>query len=100
MTYNWDLRDSYGGSIFFPKDSRSFYKGDWLDFATGTDWGASVHSSKSGAAANNLRGPMLVEFVNAVYPDAPDNPDAPPLLKMPTVLKRAYLPMAIMRTDS
>lgn len=77
-----DLNDSHGVSIFFvrPENRRSFYAGGTLAFAVGTDWALGPESGVIAQADDAIQwGPMLVEYVSELYPDAPDDSTPPPL---------------------
>ena len=79
----WDLDDSHGVSIFFtkPNSRRSFYSGGTLAFAAGTAWTLGPESMAMTQADDTIQwGPMLVQYVSEVYPDAPDDPTEPALM--------------------
>jgi hypothetical protein len=90
-----DKDKTHGVSIFFPRAGfrRSFYTGLNLDFAADTTWGLQ---SKSVTAPSGTIGwgPMLVEHVNTLTPNAPDDP-APPELAAPLSNWQIFLPVVI-----
>jgi sugar lactone lactonase YvrE len=93
--FHWQLDQSHGVSIFSPDIYRSFYTGENLDFAAGTSWPGT--SGAATAAYENIIewGPMLVEYVRVTNPDAPDDPNPPPLLPPISVVQQVYFPLIL-----
>lgn len=97
----FDLGNSHGVAIFFPTSTHSYYDGANNDFAIGTDWGAIVPGAltPSAVAQESVAwGPLLVDFIQQVNPDAPDTPDPPePVarLRPPSAGGRVFLPLVL-----
>jgi hypothetical protein len=95
----WDLQNSHGVSIFFAEAyKRSFYNGDNLNFALGTDWTlttpASIEMTPLLPQSTIEWGPLIVSYINAVHPDAVDDPSFPPMIAVhssPAI--NLYLPL-------
>lgn len=98
--YYEKLNQSHGVSIFFPRPGlrRSFYQGDTLDFAAGTDWGRTATISSEITTTSPTTdvvewGSMLVDYVNTITPNASDDPN-PPILIAPFVPpQQIYIPL-------
>jgi hypothetical protein len=94
----WKLDNSHGIAGFWPKPDarRSFYTGANTAYAAGTDWGSGQASSSQANQEIIQWGPMLVEYVNAVYPQAVDDPSLPPLIEPgPDPRWKVYLPLSV-----
>ena len=75
-----NLGQSRGVSALFPSQRRpTWYRGANLDFAAGTDWGDTPTSIKTTEEVIEW-GPMLVEYLSVVSPDAPEDPNPPELV--------------------
>jgi hypothetical protein len=99
---NWNLDNSHGVSIFFPREDwrRSFYTGDRFDFAAGTDWldWDTQQSALQPLSASDIViewGPMLVEHVKGMNPNALDNPNPPDLAAPLVPRQHVYLPLVL-----
>jgi len=94
----WDLSNSHGVSIFYNNSNTktSWYNGDNLDFALGTDWSlifpARANKNISMPVDTINWGPMLVSYINIINPNAPIDPALPPMGMALTDLPRIYLP--------
>jgi PKD repeat protein len=93
----WSHANAHGVSIAFPPpDERScYYSGEWLDFASGTDWGCTGAASAVPAASEATDegwGAMLVEYLNQTNPSAPERWEPPDLVPMGTLPARVFLP--------
>ena len=89
--------NSHGVSIFFPRQGfrRSFYTGLNLEFANGTVWGGVRQQEVVASLQDTIAwGPMLVEYVGQVYPEATDDPELPELMprQQPNIV---YLPIVL-----
>ena len=88
----WDLEHSHGVSGFFPSRSRSFYGGERYDWAGGATWGQAAAGGLAWGDGPQW-GPMVVAYVRATNPTAPDDPQ-PPALQVPlTVWRVVHLPL-------
>lgn len=76
-SWDWNLDNARGVSIFFPRQPSSFYNGANLDFAAGIVW--PPRQSSLAAVETNGWGTMLIRYLQMNAPTAPDQP-APPLL--------------------
>ncbi|MFN8495672.1 MAG: clostripain-related cysteine peptidase [Caldilineaceae bacterium] len=99
--YKGKLDHSHGVSIFFPRPGirRIWYQGNTLDFAAGTDWAknATTHSMQTMLPMSTTDiiewGPMLVEYVKLMSPNAPDDPNPPGLIAPLILPTRIFLPL-------
>lgn len=99
--YHGDAGEAQGISAFLPASKREcYYNGDWLDFASGTDWGCQGTTSISGASDSQAAattfewGPMLVEYLNQTNPSAPENWELPEPVPMLTFYQ-VHLPLVL-----
>ncbi len=83
------LDKSHGVSVFFPDRRSSFYDGANFTFAAGVDWN-TPGGGAPGAAVEWA--PMLVSYVLATNPEAPDDGEPPPLVVPSQALNRVFLP--------
>ena len=85
-----NLSGSHGVAIYLPLGDfkRSFYNAANLDFAADAVWGAP------GAAAASTTGPgwgsLVVSYVEARTPNAPDNPNPPALVAPGATSRKTY----------
>ena len=94
-----NLAGSHGVAIYLPPGDfkRSFYNAANLDFAADAVWGPS------GSAAASTTGPgwgsLVVSYVEARTPNAPDNPNPPALVAPGATSRKTYifLPLVLRR---
>lgn len=91
-TCNWELEKSHGVSVYWPAVCPSFYSAEWLDFAAGADCDANFSMGASTISGSNGWATMLVDYTHAINPDAPNNPNPPPLAEMLSTMTFSYLP--------
>ncbi len=75
----WDHENSNGVTITLPMNPISFYGGDWLEFAEGTDW-TFIFPAKDQESARTSPmewGPMVSDLVMLYNPDGTDQPFPP-----------------------
>lgn len=91
-----NVDNSHGVSIFFPREgfTRSFYKEPNIDFAEGTHWGTQSLQTQESNEDGIAWGPMLVDYIEAVFPDAADDPN-PPKLMSRLQINWVYLPLVM-----
>lgn len=97
--YTWDFYpNSHGVAIFFPRFSlqRSYYSGDFLNFAAGTTWQAAggLGAAQVSAAEDSPQwGLMLADAVQHTDPAAPEDENPPePLILLEMEWQKIYLP--------
>ena len=90
---NYDLETAHGVAVWFPRNSSSFYKGQFLQFAEGTQWSTSTlgQLGQGGPAW----GPFLVQFIQATNPQGEDISKPPPLLAKESIGTYLYLPLIL-----
>lgn len=106
-SHYWNHENSNGVSIFFPNTltKSCYYNGSWLDFANGTDWICSLLKVEGNNMPSDIPefewGSMLVEYTQAMNPNAGENYDPPELVApfVPTS-SLVYLPLIIKANHS
>jgi hypothetical protein len=98
--YEWNHDNSHGVSIFFPPPYRrpTYYSGDWLDFAAGTNWwghGLPALAAAEPSADTIEWGQMLADWVMETDPSAQEDPDPPALVELGSTQEHTYLPLII-----
>jgi hypothetical protein len=96
----WDHENSNGVTITFPFNPISFYTGEWLDFAQGTDW-AFLNRSGSIQTDNSTDfywGKMISLMIEENNPNGEDQPNPPDAVEIYTPIKsvfESYFPIVI-----
>ena len=95
----WHHDDSHGVAIWFPPPLTlsTYYTGEWLDFASGTNWqGTGLTGAVMTDEPELEWGQFLADFTLAVTPDAPTDPNPPEMLPLGYApAADVYLPIVV-----
>ena len=83
----------HGVSIWFPKNSSSFYRGQFLQFAEDTQWETPTPTQLG--QGGPAWGSFLVQFIKATNPNGEDISQPPPLLPKEPIGIYLYLPLIL-----
>jgi len=91
----WNHDNARGVSIALPLNPISFYKGEWLDFASGADWSFVSPSTQSfPQMADYNWGPMVSDLISLNNPEGVDEPTPPEPVPM-LVHYEIFIPMIL-----